>query len=145
MLRRLTNTAPIFLLTWSSCCRENLLCFMHYGLSGNTMKSKKNTSKFSENLSRCSCSTVAIFDWIVFVAWLTDERCLALFPAGTTVRDPHHCKSLTRHEQVWTCAEPEFMDPSSSLVWIMLKTCQSLRWQKFQSMFWAVNKAATLF
>ena len=99
MLRRLTNTAPIFLLTWSSCCRENLLCFMHYGLSGNTMKSKKNTSKFSENLSRCSCSTVAIFDWIVFVAWLTDERCLALFPVGIIVKDPQHRESSTRCKQ----------------------------------------------
>ena len=32
----------------------------------------------------------------VFVVWLTDERCLALFPAGTIVRDPHHRQSLTR-------------------------------------------------
>ena len=30
-----------------------------------------------------------------FVVWLTDERRLALFPAGTTARDPHHRKSLT--------------------------------------------------
>ena len=28
--------------------------------------------------------------WIVFVVWLTDKRRLALFPAGTIVRDPHH-------------------------------------------------------
>ena len=34
--------------------------------------------------------------WIVFVVWLTDERCLALFPAGTIVRDPHHRESPTR-------------------------------------------------
>ena len=27
--------------------------------------------------------------WIVFVVWLTDERRLALFPAGTIVRDSH--------------------------------------------------------
>ena len=33
--------------------------------------------------------------WIVFVAWLTDERLLALFPTGTIVRDPHHRESLT--------------------------------------------------
>ena len=30
---------------------------------------------------------------------LTDERRLALFPAGTTVRDPHHRESPTRREQ----------------------------------------------
>ena len=33
--------------------------------------------------------------WIVFAKWLTNERHLALFPAGTTVRDSHHHKSLT--------------------------------------------------
>ena len=37
--------------------------------------------------------------WIVFVVWLTDERRFALFPAGTIVRDPHHCESPTRREQ----------------------------------------------
>ena len=30
------------------------------------------------------------WSWIVFVIWLTEERCLALFPAGAIVRDPHH-------------------------------------------------------
>ena len=33
---------------------------------------------------------------IVFVVWLTDERRLALFPAGTIARDPHHRESPTR-------------------------------------------------
>ena len=33
------------------------------------------------------------------MVWLTDERLLALFPAGTIVRDPHHRKSSTRREQ----------------------------------------------
>ena len=37
--------------------------------------------------------------WIVLVVWLTDERHLALFPAGTIVRDPHHRESPTRREQ----------------------------------------------
>ena len=37
--------------------------------------------------------------WIVFVVWLTDERRLALFPAGTIVRDSHHLESPTRREQ----------------------------------------------
>ena len=26
--------------------------------------------------------------WIVFVVWLTSKKCLVLFPAGTTARDP---------------------------------------------------------
>ena len=30
---------------------------------------------------------------------LTDERLLALFPAGIIVRDPHHHESPTRREQ----------------------------------------------
>ena len=34
-----------------------------------------------------------------FVVWLTDERRLALFPAGTIIRDPHHFESPTRHGQ----------------------------------------------
>ena len=37
--------------------------------------------------------------WIVFVVSLTDERHLALYPAGTTVRDPHHHESLMCSEQ----------------------------------------------
>ena len=37
--------------------------------------------------------------WIVFVVSLTNKRSLALFPARTTVRDPHHCKSPTCREQ----------------------------------------------
>ena len=35
----------------------------------------------------------------VFMVWLTDERRLALFPAGNIVRDPHHLESPTRREQ----------------------------------------------
>ena len=31
--------------------------------------------------------------------WLTDERRLTLFPAGTIVRDPHHSESPTRRKQ----------------------------------------------
>ena len=31
---------------------------------------------------------------------VTDKRRLALFPAGTTARDPHHRESPTRREQV---------------------------------------------
>ena len=45
--------------------------------------------------------------WIVFVVWLTDERRLTLFSAGTNVR---HVAS-----RIWTCAEPEFR-----LIWVKL-------------------------
>ena len=31
--------------------------------------------------------------------WLIDERRLCLFLAGTILRDPHHCESLTHQEQ----------------------------------------------
>ena len=34
-----------------------------------------------------------------FVVWLIDERHLALFPAGTIVRDPHDRESPTGREQ----------------------------------------------
>ena len=37
--------------------------------------------------------------WIVFVVSLTGERHLALFPAGTIVRDPHHRESPTCRKQ----------------------------------------------
>ena len=34
-----------------------------------------------------------------FVVWLTNKIRLALFPAGTVIRDPHHYKSPTCLEQ----------------------------------------------
>ena len=34
-----------------------------------------------------------------FVVWLTDKRRLAIFPAGTIVKDPHHRESSTHCEQ----------------------------------------------
>ena len=33
------------------------------------------------------------------MVWLTDERRLALFPAGTIIRDPHHREFPTHREQ----------------------------------------------
>ena len=36
---------------------------------------------------------------MVSVVWLIDGRRLALFPAGTIVKDPHHRESPTRREQ----------------------------------------------
>ena len=62
---------------------------------------------------RCSVRKDELNWWIVFVVWLTDERRLALFPAGIIVRDPHHHESPTRREQdlnlssglvEWNCA-----------------------------------------
>ena len=46
---------------------------------------------------RCYCSFIYSDDddELFFVVWLTDERRLALFPAGTIVRDTHHCESPT--------------------------------------------------
>ena len=37
--------------------------------------------------------------WVAFVVWLTDERRLALFLAGTIVGDPHYSEFPTRREQ----------------------------------------------
>ena len=34
-----------------------------------------------------------------FWGMVDQRRLLALFPAGTIVRDPHHCESPTRCEQ----------------------------------------------
>ena len=53
--------------------------------------------------------------WIVFVVWLTDERCLASFQLGPlpkilTIANLWHTES-----RVWSCAEPEFR-----LSWIKL-------------------------
>ena len=35
----------------------------------------------------------------LFLLWLTDVRCLALFPVRTIVRDPHHLESPTCYKQ----------------------------------------------
>ena len=35
----------------------------------------------------------------LFFGTVDDKRCLALFPAGTFVRDPHHRESSTHREQ----------------------------------------------
>ena len=44
---------------------------------------------------------IMIMMMVIFlcVVWLTNERHLVLFPAGTIVRDPHHRKSPTRRKQ----------------------------------------------
>ena len=45
---------------------------------------------------------------LFFVVWLTDERHLAIYPAGTIVIDLQHSKSLTCCEQDLNLAEPKF-------------------------------------
>ena len=50
----------------------------------------------SYNIIPNNCVMMMMNCFCVFVAWLTDERRLALFPAGTIVKDPHHRESLTR-------------------------------------------------
>ena len=58
--------------------------------------------------NQCSLEAFSVIDkvhdlmiwwWFVFVVWLTDERRLALFPAGTIVRSPHHRESPAHREQ----------------------------------------------
>ena len=56
--------------------------------------------------------------WIAFVVWLTYEKRLVLFPAGTIARDPHRRESPTRRKQDLSCAEPELR-----ISWI--KLCSS--------------------
>ena len=60
--------------------------------------------------------------WIVFVVWLTDESRLALFPAGTIVRDPHHCKFMTRRN-VSSILQ---MHDSKFLLYLKSAACQYL-------------------
>ena len=43
-----------------------------------------------------------------FVVYLTGEKRIALFPAGTTVRDPHRRESPTRREQDLNLRRTEF-------------------------------------
>ena len=47
------------------------------------------------------CKENCSWRWIVFVVRSTDERVVALFPAGNIIRDPHHHKSPTCCEQDW--------------------------------------------
>ena len=49
------------------------------------------------------------------MAWLTEERRLALFPAGTIAGDPHNCKSTTCHEQYLNLRKP-FVEQNCAIV-----------------------------
>ena len=65
-------------------------------------KFQKGGSKFYGKVDQKAQETISfeVFSELnFFVVWLTDERGLALFPAGTTFRDPHHRKSPTRWEE----------------------------------------------
>ena len=80
--------------------------------------------------------------WIVFVLWLTDERRLALFPAGTIVRDPHHRESPTRQAGFepaqnlssglveWSCAVLITTTPRRHNVFLLQKIALSTFKQK---------------
>ena len=61
------------------------------------------TSEFNkltaENVAARLMMMMMMMMMICSVVWLTDEKRLALFLAGTTVRDRHHRESLTGHEQ----------------------------------------------
>ena len=52
-------------------------------------------------MTKCSYFHVTDDDDDVFVVWLTDERRLALFPAGSIVTVLHNRESPTRREQGW--------------------------------------------
>ena len=78
--------------------------------------------------------------WIVFVVWLTDKRRLALFPAGTTVRDPHHHESPTHLEQGLNLHVSEIRDGEDLWKWSPLEIrlnafCRSTVWPKLKPMF----------
>ena len=65
-------------------------------------KFQKGGSKFYGKVDQKAQETISfeVFSELnFFVVWLTDKRRLALFPAGTTFRDPHHRKSPTRWEE----------------------------------------------
>ena len=80
MLLELTDIAKVVYLSTSGCL----------GLTVNSAKNRNFTVVVV-------CSTrFWWWWWIAFVVLLTDERCLAFFPAGAIVRDPHHRKSSTR-------------------------------------------------
>ena len=65
-------------------------------LRNKTKMKQKNPNKISDKVT--TLSDILWRWWIIFVVWLTDERRLALFPAGN-VRDLHHRESPTHREQ----------------------------------------------
>ena len=67
----------------------------------------------------CISQSKMLVTMIVFVVWLSDERHLALFPAGTIVRDTDHLESLS--SRIWTCAELEVR-----LCWMKLSSSTPL-------------------
>ena len=54
---------------------------------------------FKSSSKYFSCFGAFSWWWFGFAIWLTDERRLALFPAGTIARDFHHRESATLREQ----------------------------------------------
>ena len=106
---------------WNTLFAEYFSCKMKASKTLSREISSESCHIIQNNFSLellCKAFCGIIWWWIVFVVWLTDERCLALFPAWTVFRDPHHLESLTLREQDLNCVEPEF-----KLCW--MKLCSS--------------------
>ena len=111
-------------LNFFKCCRvlslktkANILDASHLKIAWHSKRQKKSSEKRERKMkneikSNSSSNYFLAFtflyrkiyislmnDEFFFVVWLTNERRLALFPARTMVRDPHHCESPTRCEQ----------------------------------------------
>ena len=71
-----------------------LLLFAIPKLWFNSSKLKLGTLQTTIYVSSIDQLQVWIMNWIVFMVWLIEERRLALFPAETIVRNPHHRESL---------------------------------------------------
>ena len=78
--------------------------------------------------------------WIAFVVWLTDQKRLALFPAGTIVRDPHYRESPTHREQGLNLAEPEFR-LSGMKLWSSDKHYTTAPWNWNGRIWWTPHQS----
>ena len=64
------------------------------------MNDQGNKKENAKEMMVFQMSQYSLLVVLVFAAWLTDERSLALFPVATIVRDPHHrgCPRLREHD-----------------------------------------------
>ena len=82
--------------------------------------------------------------WVVFVEWLTDERRLALFPAGTIGTESHHRKSPTHRkgfESALNCSSVFFewsfavvITTASLLYYCLLLDSSEITWNELKVM-----------
>ena len=71
-------TTPVLQeISTNGCCKMSIIRKLYRQAEGNTFNDELNC----------------------FVVWLTDKRCLVLFPAGTIARDSHHRESPARRMQ----------------------------------------------